>query len=336
MKKFISIVPFYPLEVLRSEDYFLLPALMMKKQGYTANIYAFAETNSAIKWVEYAGVPVHYFKSPLQMIRYIPQDAVIHCQGMTRKMVELYILLYSRRHKSIKVITPHTSFGVYEPWGKKINYLPLLKPLLKQFRAIYTITPHEFDFYQSYKLKQAFPGKLAIDYNFFHKLGEERIATDRVRILCMGGTRKVKNIQTISDAILCKDWCKRKYKLTVMDVGDQRVDPYSDEYARMFRNNDLFVNSSYMEGFSLGVAEAAASGMALCLSSQLPTLFSVYQFDALYHEPDNYDELFCNIKRARPHENQTNRSVWANKKLMYGYRPEQVEKELWAMYRGIL
>ena len=52
-----------------------------------------------------------------------------------------------------------------------------------------------------------------------------------------------------------------------------------------------------MEGFPLGVAEAEAAGMKLCLSN-LPTLRSIYRERAFYHEPDDYEQLAKNISNC--------------------------------------
>ena len=257
----MNIVPFYPLRVLPSEDYF---------NGDL--IYTFGDKPSTEK--------VKYFHSPLQLYKSLPKDLPVHCHGMTKEMIMLYILMFNdKRHKTL---TPHTSFGKYPPWGFPVNLFPILFLLMKRFDKIRAISPYEFDYYQKKGLKQTYYEPLYVDKEYFALLGEHRM---RRGVLCMGGNRAIKNVKTIINACSIA-----KEKLTIIDD----VFPGSIEFNCAFMENDIFVNSSYMEGFPLGVAEAEASGMKLCLSN-LPTLKSIYGERALYHEPDDYEKLAENI-----------------------------------------
>lgn len=260
----MNIVPFYPLRVLPSEDYFNAEL-----------IYTFGNQPSTPK--------VKYFRSPAELFKNIPKDASISCHGMTRQMVALYLLLL--KDKSRKELTPHTSFGKYPPWGFPINLFKPLSLLMKQFDKIRAISPYEEEYFKKNGLSQTYCKPLFIDTEYFASFKKERIATG---VLCMGAERAVKNIKTIIKACSIV-----KRKLTIMD----EVMPGSPEYKRAFIENDIFVNSSYMEGFSLGVGEAYAAGMKLCLAN-LPTIRSLYKDIALYHEPDDYKKLAENIGRC--------------------------------------
>ena len=260
----MNIVPFYPLRVLLSEDYFKAEL-----------IYTFGDKSSSGK--------VKYFHSPLQLYKSLSKYASVHCHGMTKEMIMLYMLMFN--DKRYRTLTPHTSFGKYPLWGFPVNLFPVLSLLMKRFDKIRAISPYEYDYYQKRGLKQTYYEPLYVDKEYFAKLGKQRTETG---VLCMGGDRAVKNVKTIIKAC-----CVARRKLTIIDD----VIPGSPEYGRAFVDNDIFVNSSYMEGFPLGVAEAEASGMKLCLSN-LPTLRSIYGERALYHEPDDYRKLAENISRC--------------------------------------
>ncbi len=259
----MNIVPFYPLRVLSSEDYFKADL-----------IYAFGNGKSTDK--------VRYFTSPWKLYKALPKNETLYCHGMTRKMVILYVLL--RNTMNWKQLVPHTSFGKYPPWGFPINLFPLLTPLMKQFDMIRAISAYEYNYYKDRGFDKVYYEHLEVDKNHFKFIAAERNWTNR-GVLCMGGDRAVKNVKTIIKA------CRiARIKLTIMDD----VIPRSQEYDNAFIENNVFVSSSYMEGFSLGIAEAQACRMALCLSN-LPTVKSEYGETALYHEPDDYDKLAKNI-----------------------------------------
>jgi hypothetical protein len=258
----ITITPFYPLRVLPSENYF---------KGDL--IYTFGNGIST-HWVK-------YFRSPQAMFLHIPKDESLFCHGMNKNMIMLYWLLL--KHEGYKEITPHTSFGKYPPWGFPVDLFPALSLLLRQFNMIRAISPYEHKYYMARGFKKVYCDTLRIDTAYFSELGRLRKGTG---VLCMGGDRKVKNIKTIIRACAIAG-----RKLTVMD----NVLPGSLEFNKAFIDNDVFVSSSYMEGYSLGIGEAQAAGMKLCLSD-LPTVKSVYEGRALFHEPDDYQKLAENIR----------------------------------------
>lgn len=256
----MNVVPFYPLRVLPAEDYFNADL-----------IYTFGDKVSTDK--------VRYFKTPLQLFKALPVYDEVNCHGMSRNMVMLYFLL-SDDHR-YRTITPHASFGKYPPWGYPVDVSWLLRKLIRKFDVVYASNRYEFNYYMSHGIKQVEYRKLTIYPGF--ELFRKHLGTG---VLCMGGDRKVKNVKTIIRA--CR--IARK-KLTVID----NVEPGSKEYFNAFIHNDIFVNSSYMEGSPLGVGEAYASGMKLCLSD-IPTLRSEYAGEALFHDPDDYEQLAKNIR----------------------------------------
>jgi hypothetical protein len=268
----INIVPFYPVRVLSSEDYF--------NSNNPDLIYAFGNGKNTDK--------VRYFQSPLELCKAIPYSSALYFNGMTRQMIATYLLVYLTFNKDrfFRELTPHTSFGKYAPWGNKVDIFPLLTPILKNFDRIRAISPYELDYYKTKGFRKIYYEPLNIDVNYFKELSKQRTDTG---VLCMGGNCPVKNVKTIIKACSIA-----KRKLTILDD----VFPGSKEYRQAFIDNDIFVNSSYMEGYPLGVAEAQASGMKLCLAN-LPTLKSIYNGKALFHNSDDYEQLAYNIRSAK-------------------------------------
>jgi len=237
-------------------------------------IYSFGEKISNHK--------VRYFNSPIELFKALPKNEPLHFFGMSRQMVVLYLLML--RKDCEKDITPHTCFGKYPPWGMPINLFPVLSKLMRQFSKIKAVSKYEFQYYQQRGFSNIVYEPLFVDTGYFKVLEGLRIKHG-AGVLCMGADRAIKNIKTIIKAC-----AKAGRKLTILDD----VEPGSNEFNQAFMQNDTFVSSSYMEGFSLGAAEAQASGMKLCLSN-LPTLKMQYGKGALYHEPDDYEKLAVNI-----------------------------------------
>ena len=159
----INIVPFYPLRVLPSEDYF---------------------KGDAVWKVE---------NTSIELLNIFKYD--IQCHGMTKEMIAFYIKLLW--YKGYKELIPHTSFGKYPPWGFPMPLFFVLKPLLAQFDRIRTTSPYEYEYYQKRGLKQAYCKPLYVHKEYFEKLGLARRGTG---VFCMGADRPVKNIKTIIKA----------------------------------------------------------------------------------------------------------------------------------------
>jgi len=199
----LNIVPFYPLRVLPTEDYFNADW-----------IFAFGDRVSNSK--------VRYFDSPLKLFKALPKNEHLHFYGMSKEMVMLYILML--RKDCEKDITPHTCFGKYPPWGMPINLFPLLTKLMKQFSKIKAVSKYELKYYQRHGISNVYYEPLFVDTGYFKMLGAKRIRHG-TGVLCMGGDREVKNVKTIIKAC-----AKAGRKLTVMDD----VLPGSNEFNQAF------------------------------------------------------------------------------------------------------
>lgn len=321
---FYEVVPFYPVEVLKTEDYFLYPAQVMKEAGYPTEILTFG---SPIREEVVDGIRVRRFSGPLSLYKSLPKEAFLHCHGMTRDMLALYLLLYlfKKRYKSI--LTAHTSFGIYPPYASKFPIHKIGRFIFSHFHKIIAISPYEKDFYLQNRFRNISLVSLAIDYNFFSRIKENNykdadfparygIREGIPALLFIGGDREIKRPKTVIRAFNLLKKENPAPKLFMVGFSDdtgianlmaeadiqyrddlfffKRTDPYSNIYSDIFRASDIFINSSANEGFPLGVCEAAAAGIALCLS-EIGPLKSVYGAAALYHHPDDHHKLKENI-----------------------------------------
>lgn len=279
MRKFFCIAPFYPVQVIPEEDYFYVSVLAAKQLGLDAEL-----------------LPLSSY-APGQVYKLIPRGSLIHCHGMTRKMYELYWRLRLNNKNCRMVITPHASFGDLGMFG---SFIPMAVTLIKHFDIACAISPYEYDYYIKRGINCLLTG-LGVDTDLFLKICSER---NEKGILFFGGDRKEKNSKALLDALKLID---AGVRVTITecnenkDIGNmhyrKRIAAASPEYFRLFKEHDIFVNSSYNEGFPLGVMEAYASGMKCCVSD-IPTLRSVYGDSVFYHRPDDYNKLAEDIKRC--------------------------------------
>jgi len=343
-RTYLAVVPFYPPEVLKTEDYFLYPAQVALESGYDAQIFSF-NANGARNDISRDGLTIKWFRTPRELFGNIPSSlSLLHCHGMTKKMFILYILLFLSRKKTRKLLTPHTSFGILPPFATPIRIHSLGRFIFDLFDGIISLSPFEKDFYEKKRFKRSYESTLAIDYGFFSGIKESeyrdsdferRFGLDGASqvILFMGGNRAIKNPRVVLEAFNGVREAGNPCKLIVVDCIDTtrsnlddvvlphyrkdvffmgRLDPYSDLFHDVMKASDIFVNSSKNEGFALGVAEAAAVGMALCLSD-IGTLRSLYGNSALYHHPSDFRMLRDNLLRYLKEENLREQHVRANK-----------------------
>ncbi|MFA5156197.1 MAG: glycosyltransferase family 4 protein [Candidatus Omnitrophota bacterium] len=312
IKKFFCLTPFYPVRVIPNEDYFYVSVVAAKQLGLEAELFSLSRY------------------TPQEAYRLIPERSLIHCHGMTRKMYELYWRLKFNRKASRMVITPHTSFGY---WGMFGSFIPFAVSLVRQFNALCAISPYENDFYKERGINSSVLG-LGIDTELFSGLGRER---NKQGILFFGGGRKEKNSKTLLEALRL---INTDVTVTITECAEntdsgniryrKRVDAATPEYAQLFREHSIFINSSYNEGFPLGVMEAYASGMKCCISD-IPTLRSIYGESALYHHPDDHRKLAQNIKQCLD-DDYPDRST----ELIKRYDYKTVIEKLAAIYKELI
>jgi len=323
---YVEIVPFYPVSVIKNEDYFLLPAQVMKEREFNASIFTYYYPNLP-KVCKVDGITISSFLNSLDLFKHIQNNSLVHCHGFTRRMLFIYLLLIITGKKCIKILTPHTSFGIKLPYGLKFKVHKFLRFVFNSFDAIITTNAFEQEFYLKNDFKKVYKIPLAVDVDFFLKIRNNDfkdkffrekfgIKEGTFNLIFLGGVRNEKNPSTV---IVAFNLLKHEYgdaKLFIVGCSDQsaesklrklisknyssdvffiqRLDPYSDIYNDIFKAGNIFINSSPVEGFCLGAYEAAACGLGLCLSD-IGSFTSVFKNSALFHHPNDSLKLKDNL-----------------------------------------
>lgn len=329
-KKFIQVVPVYPLSLTFKEDYFTWPAVMMRELGYDCEFVTLAkkksgagvesrESQSGHREFEVVnGFPVRRFSSTAGLLWYVlRQDAFLHTH-LRPFAPSLFAALLPKR----KVITPFT----YE-LGSNVMVKWLSLFLMRRFDRVIPISPYEAEVYigNGFRREQVVWIPLAIDYKLFSAARKERAVAGKFGIKEGGFTivtvanfryfkrvdvllkafaevrKKVKGSQLI---LVGDDWLSQEGKPAIADMARQMglkgvvalgYQP-AEVICRILRFADVFVNTSSVESQCIAAYEAAASGLPLCLS-RIPSFTCVFGGNALYHTYDSPSQLAGNLLR---------------------------------------
>jgi len=316
-KKYIVIVPFWPLGTPKNENYFFLPAKLAAQRGYKTSIFVLSEKNRDRE--NFFGIPVYFFQSPFELLRKMPTNAVLHFQTASRKVLLLLFLtsLFKKKRKIFWI--PHTSFNrKNRPFGFPVDIFKLFSFIFKKLDKIIAISEYEQRYLENLGYKNVTFSLLVIDKERFTPLKKKKKKS--FNILFVGGDREVKGLSGVLKAAAVLGKLGINHNLFVLgkvgkefrenhrDLINERVkflgfvEPDSKLLAKVFRNCDCYVNNSLQEGCPLAALEAAASGLFLCLPD-LPTLRSIFKEDARYHSCDHYSDLaesllFCFLNTA--------------------------------------
>lgn len=332
-KKFIGIVPFWPLGTSDSGNYFLHPALVAGKAEYRVSIFALAP-NPESRGSFYAGIPLRFFSSPFDLYRSLPQAATIHCQTSCRNIFLILCMLFLRPKNCRVIWTPHTSFGEGYPSNLPVNFFRVFSFVFKRLDRIIAITKYEEKYLKKFGYKNTSCIPLVVD----EKKRDLRKATEykaSFNLLFIGGDRSVKGLVGVLKAVSVLGRLRFNVRLTVLgEVGPSFIEEHTDLILpnvkflgrleapsplliNTFGDAVCYVNNSFYEGPSLAASEAAAAGLFLCLAN-LPTLRKTFGENARYHKPNNYAQLvrsilyyFYNPKIGKKHA-KNNRKLVGN------------------------
>lgn len=318
-KKFIEIVPTYPLPIpiYEKEDYFTWPAKLMKRNGYKVEIFTLGKRGQKRTEI-IKGFTVKRFITPLHLYFNLikEKEATVYSQG---KLFPLFAGIFTRR----AVYNPHGSFGRTLPKYLKIPLLRFIwKQLFRRFHKVTALTDFEFNTY----IKLGFANNIVqipnlIDFEYFSKRTNDKYFLTKYDkkisrfIVFVGNIHgNVKNIQVLISAFKLVNKKIKKSKLVIIGKiidNDQSASNLINESNKNkniiltgwlnhkeIRNflsvASVFVNSSTNEGQSIAVGEAAAAGVSLCLS-KIGVFQETYGETALYHNPNDYETLAKNI-----------------------------------------
>lgn len=315
---FIEIVPQYPLpiKIYDEEDYYTWPARMMKEKGYKTKIVTLRKKGQKEKEI-IKGLEVIRFNNNFKLFYYLFRNrkALFYAQG---KITPLFTGFFAKH----SVYITHATMGQNLPKYLSSAFLRCIyKVSLSRFSRVITISPYEFSLLH----KLGFRSNLtyipnAIDCSFFSKpFGETEflkkygLSKKSKKIIFLGNMHlgNKTNIETLFRAF---NTVLEKFPNTKLIIIGQfpaqifKSKEYvsiakstiftgwlpHNEFCKAFTMADVFVNTSRYEGNPLSVAEAASAKIPLCLSN-LPTVKSIYNSSALYHNPEDYQKLAKNI-----------------------------------------
>lgn len=364
-KKFIQVVPVYPLTLTFKEDYFTWPAVMMKELGYDCEFVTLAKKKSGAgvesqegqsghrEFEVVNGFPVRRFSSALGLVWYVLwQDCVVHSH-LRPYLPSLLAALLPKR----KIITPFT----YELGSNAlVKWLSLF--LMRRFDKVIPISPYEAGVYLShgFRKEQVVWVPLAIDYGLFSAARKERAVARKFGIKNAGFTivtvanfryfkrvdvllkafaevkKKVKDSQLI---LVGDDWLAHEGKPTIGEMvkkmglkGVVRTGYQPAEViCKILRFADVFANTSSVESQCIAAYEAAASGLPLCLSG-IPSFTGVFKGYAFYHDYDNPSQLAGNLLMYFRDRELAGKRIASLRELVKGWDYGIIRKRLMKLY----
>ena len=359
-KKFIQIVPFYPLptgQVFR-ENYFLWPAAMMREMGFECEFLTLNGKNSSQKELEVLdGFTVRRFSSAVKLLMYVfGQDALVHSH-LRPFPPSLFLGLLPKR----KLITPFT----YELGSNALVRLLSLW-MMRRFDKVVSISPYEEQLYlkNGFRREQVDFIPLAIDYRFYSRPVRDAAAMRKFGlkkndfiIITVANFRYFKRVDVLLEAfkefrktvrngklvLVGEDWLAREGRPTIKEmVKELHLDSViiagyqpAAEIRKLFALSSLFVNTSSVESQCIAVYEAAAAGIPLCLSD-IGSFTEVFREHALYHRYDDAASLASNMLQYWNDRKLAGRNAAFLKKFVKAWDYETIKRKLWAAYEAVL
>jgi glycosyltransferase involved in cell wall biosynthesis len=331
-KKFIMLVNCYPhpIPVKKEEDYFLIPASVMKKKGFDCEYVTLRDQGDKTIETKFAkdsaynevfdGFKIKRFDKTLSMLNYIRKSGAL-LQSNLRPWPPAS---FSALLPNTKVMRSFTYF-----MGSNIPIALASAVLFRRFDKILAVTPYEVEVYKKYKI----PAKkiklipFAIDYKFFtKKVSAPDIRkkynikpTDKV-ITAVANVRKLKRFDVLikSLPLIKKSIPTAKVVIVGTDMLHAQKLPSLKETAAKYGVSDsvvitgwqppevlrkvysitsAFVHPAADEYQGLISYEAAAMGLPLCLSS-IGSHTSVFGGHALFHDVNDYKKLAENVIKS--------------------------------------
>jgi len=370
--KFIQIVPPYiplPLKVMHDkEDYFLLPARVMKEKGFDVEFVTLKHKKN--KYVEqkffeelgnkeevYSGFPIKRFSNIFSMYFYIlRQKCILHVHLRPYPPSQFAGLL--PKPKIIRTFT----YVMGSTW--LVDALSSI--LLKRFNRIFAVTPYEMMVYADHSIPSEIIRHipLAIDYKFFTEktdygdiMKKYGISKSDFVIVAVANIRKHKRYDVLLKAfkivkakvknaklIIIGDDCLHSQdlpslkslvsKLGLKDViltGHQNPDFVRKAYAL----SKCFVHSAENEFQGLVSYEAAAVGIPVCLSN-IGSHTSVFKGYALYHDVEDYKTLAENMIKCHSPDEAIRLNVKFLKEYMKKWDYDRIKNVLSDAYDEVI
>ncbi|MBI3037330.1 glycosyltransferase family 4 protein [Candidatus Woesearchaeota archaeon] len=334
-KKFLQLVPFYPtaLELHPKEDYFLMPADIMRDKGFEVEFVTLRNTaptpeykssadNIAPEFEVVKGYPVKRFGSMLSLFGYMRKQKGAIVQVHLRPYPpSQFAPFFVPQRKALRAFT-------YLLGSNKIVEI-LTKLSVPRYDVVFCCTPYEIDIYRKAGVKEErirhVP--LSIDYECFSarpndvKAVAEKFgyADSEFVVISIAQIRRHKRFDDVMRALkivrekipsakflaVGDDWLPRQGLPDIMaaaesiGVKDSVIwTGFQDmkTVRALLHGSTAFVHGADNEYQGLVSYEAAAAGVPLCLSN-IGTHASVFGDYALYHEVTDHATLAKNLLR---------------------------------------
>jgi len=350
IKKYIAVLPYWPVFAPKNEDYFFLPSLVAKVAGYKSSLLIYSPKKEE-EAKNYQGIDLFFCKTFRNLYKSISKDSIVHIQTTYRSSL-LLILLLTLKRKNCRIIwTPHTSFGKRYPLGFNFDIFKIAFPVFKKIDKIIAITEFERQYLEKLGYRNIVYTPLVTDVKNFSR-NKRREKTKEFNFLFIGGGRKVKGLATVLKAfsvfgkfginsnLFILGRVSNSFKKKYCDLINNKVKffgvikPCSNHLVDLFGKSNCYINASFQEGSPLAALEAAASGLFLCLPD-LRTLKSIFGDNAFYYKIGSWLELietmflcFYNVEISR-------KKIARNEKLMREFSCEKFEIKFTCLLRSL-
>ncbi len=373
-KKFIQLVPFYPTpyELQPREDYFLMPADIMREKGYDVEFVTLQNTAPTPEYKTgkdtappeeiYKGYLVKRFKHIPSLYRYIRSQKnnsllQVHLRPYPPSQFASFIAPQK------KALRPFT----YLLGSNKLIQI-LTKLAMPRYDLIQCVTPYEIDIYKNAgvpeKKMKWIP--LSIDYPFFSEnpadtkdVAEKWGYSDsEFVIISIAQIRFHKRFDDVMRALkiirekipsakflaVGEDWLPRQnlpdIRQLAKSIGVEDSVVVTgfhppEMVASFIHGSSAFVHGADNEYQGLVTYESAAAGKPLCLSS-IGTHTSVFKENALYHEVTDHKKLAENLLRYYEDDSLRKEHAAKNKKMVQDWDYEVIRKKMSDAYDALL
>lgn len=373
-KKFIQLVPFYPTpyELHPKEDYFLMPADIMREKGFEVEFvtlrntaptpeYKTAAGNVVAEFDVVKGYPVRRFKNTLSLFSYIRNQKGAIVQVHLRPYPpSQFAPFFVPQKKALRTFTYLLGSN------KAVEILTRLS--VPKYDIVFCCTPYEIDIYRKAGVKEErirhVP--LSIDYGFFSakpnnvKSVAEKFgyADSEFVVISIAQIRRHKRFDDVMRALkiirekipsakflaVGEDWLPRQnlpgIVATAAEIGvkDSVIwTGFQDmpTVRALLHGSTAFVHGADNEYQGLVSYEAAAAGVPLCLSS-IGTHTSVFGDYALYHEVTDHVALAKNLLRCHEDKQLAKRNASFLKEKMKDWDYGVIRKKMSNAYDEML
>lgn len=291
-KSYLGIVPFWPLNTHIKQNYFLTPAKIASKLGFSAQLII-PSTHHTTESIE--NITITHSPDINSTLAQLPPGSILHFHTTYRSILKSIFRQALSGKQLHSLWTPHTAYSSNFQLTTTLSH-SIINILAHTIDHLLCISPYETDYFHNRNLKQAVYLPLCIHQSpktppkVFNNHG----------LIFFGGDRPVKGLSGVLQAHSTLSTLGIDLELHVLNVVSSQfkqqhrsfinkhvtfhgyINPSSQKFRKIYNQTTIYINNSVQEGTPLAAYETAASHHAMCLSN-LPTLKSIFSTNALYH-----------------------------------------------------